>query len=313
MKTKTYAGIPEEYAKLERAEIVLIPVPYDGTSTWQKGADKGPEAFLEASENMELYDIETDSEVYKNGIYLADPVTINSSPEAMVDAVHQETKRYIKKNKFVTIFGGEHSVSIGSIKAFNEVIENLTVLHIDAHADLRKSYEGSSCNHACAVYEASQSTNLIQVGIRSMDVGEKSVMNFDKTYFAHDMAMDDTWMDSAIEQMTQNVFITFDLDAFDPSIMPSTGTPEPGGMFWYETLDFLKQVFREKNVVGFDIVELCPNSNDKSSDFLAAKLYYKMLSYKFLNDEPEENYEDNYEEQNRLSNYMQFNEEEDEY
>lgn len=313
MKTKTYAGIPEEYAKLERAEIVLIPVPYDGTSTWQKGADKGPEAFLEASENMELYDIETDSEVYKNGIYLADPVTINSSPEAMVDAVHQETKRYIKKNKFVTIFGGEHSVSIGSIKAFNEVIENLTVLHIDAHADLRKSYEGSSCNHACAVYEASQSTNLIQVGIRSMDVGEKSVMNFDKTYFAHDMAMDDTWMDSAIEQMTQNVFITFDLDAFDPSIMPSTGTPEPGGLFWYETLDFLKQVFREKNVVGFDIVELCPNSNDKSSDFLAAKLYYKMLSYKFLNDEPEENYEDNYEEQNRLSNYMQFNEEEDEY
>ena len=313
MKTKTYAGIPEEYAKLERAEIVLIPVPYDGTSTWQKGADKGPEAFLEASENMELYDIETDSEVYKNGIYLADPVTINSSPEAMVDAVHQETKRYIKKNKFVTIFGGEHSVSIGTIKAFNEVIENLTVLHIDAHADLRKSYEGSSCNHACAVYEASQSTNLIQVGIRSMDVGEKSVMNFDKTYFAHDMAMDDTWMDSAIEQMTQNVFITFDLDAFDPSIMPSTGTPEPGGLFWYETLDFLKQVFREKNVVGFDIVELCPNSNDKSSDFLAAKLYYKMLSYKFLNDEPEENYEDNYEEQNRLSNYMKFNEEEDEY
>ncbi|WKK64544.1 agmatinase [Lutimonas zeaxanthinifaciens] len=313
MKTKTYAGIPEEYAKLERAEIVLIPVPYDGTSTWQKGADKGPEAFLEASENMELYDIETDSEVYIKGIYLADPVTINSSPEAMVDAVHQETKRYIKKNKFVTIFGGEHSVSIGTIKAFNEVIENLTVLHIDAHADLRKSYEGSSCNHACAVYEASQSTNLIQVGIRSMDVGEKSVMNFDKTYFAHDMAMDDTWMDSAIEQMTQNVYITFDLDAFDPSIMPSTGTPEPGGLFWYETLDFLKQVFREKNVVGFDIVELCPNSNDKSSDFLAAKLYYKMLSYKFLNDEPEENYEDNYEEQNRLSNYMKFNEEEDEY
>lgn len=308
MKTKTYAGIPDEYAKLETSKIVLIPVPYDGTSTWQKGADKGPKAFMEASENMELYDIETDSEVYKNGIYLTEPVTLNATPEAMVDAVHQETKKYIKKNKFVTIIGGEHSVSIGIIRAFNEVFQNLTVLHIDAHADLRKSYEGSTCNHACAVYEASQNTNLIQVGIRSMDVQEKSVIDFDKTYFAHEMATDDSWMDSAIDQMTDNVFITFDLDAFDPSILPSTGTPEPGGLFWYETLEFLKEVFNEKNVVGFDIVELCPNENEKSSDFLAAKLYYKMLSYKFQNEEEEENYENTYEESNRLGNYLKFDE-----
>ncbi len=312
MKTKTYAGIPEEYAKLEQAKVVLIPVPYDGTSTWQKGADKGPEAFLKASENMELYDIETDSEVYKNGIYLTSPVEVFDTPEAMVDAVHQETKKYINKNKFVTIFGGEHSISIGTIKAFNEAFDNLTVLHIDAHADLRQSYEGSACNHACAVHEASLNTNLIQVGIRSMDIQEKSVMDYDKTYFAHDMAVDDTWMDSAIEQMTDNVFITFDLDAFDPSILPSTGTPEPGGLFWYETLDFLKQVFVEKNVVGFDIVELCPNENDKSSDFLAAKLYYKMLSYKFYNQETEDNYDDTYEEPNRINNHKKFNEE-DEY
>ncbi|MBV1922780.1 MAG: agmatinase [Flavobacteriaceae bacterium] len=281
METKTYAGIPEEYAKLENAKIVLIPVPYDGTSTWQKGADKGPEAFLNASENMELYDIETETEVYKQGVYLTDAVTENTSPEAMVDAVHAATKKYIKKNKFVTIFGGEHSISIGTIRAFNECYDNLTVLQLDAHADLRKDYEGSSCNHACAVYEASQTTNLLQVGIRSMDIREKPVMNLDKTYFAHDMATDDSWMDSSINQMTENVFITIDLDVFDPSIMPSTGTPEPGGLFWYETLEYLKQIFQEKNVVGFDIVELCPNKIDKSSDFLAAKLYYKMLSYKF--------------------------------
>lgn len=308
MKTKTYAGIPDEYAKLETSKIVLIPVPYDGTSTWQKGADKGPEAFLEASENMELYDIETDSEVYKNGIYLGAPVTLNATPEAMADAVHQETKKYIKKNKFVTIIGGEHSISVGTIRAFNEVYQNLTVLHIDAHADLRQSYEGSTCNHACALYEASQNTNLIQVGIRSMDEQEKSVMDFDKTYFAHEMTTDDSWMDSAIDQMTDNVFITFDLDAFDPSILPSTGTPEPGGLFWYETLEFLNEVFKEKNVVGFDIVELCPNGNEKSSDFLAAKLYYKMLSYKFKNEDEEENYEDTYEESNRLGNYLKFDE-----
>lgn len=289
MKSKTYAGIPKENSQLETSKIVLIPVPYDGTSTWQKGADKGPEAFLNASENMELYDIETDSEVFKEGIYLAESITENSSPEAMVEAVHSITKDYIKRNKFVTLFGGEHSISIGSIRAFNECFDNLTVLQIDAHADLRKEYEGSTCNHACAVYEASKNTNLLQVGIRSMDKSEKRVMDMDKVFFAHEMAYDDYWTDKVVDLCTENVFITIDLDAFDPSIMPSTGTPEPGGLLWYETLDFLKNVFEQKNVVGFDIVELCPNENEKSSDFLAAKLYYKMLSYKFKNTE-----EDNY-------------------
>jgi len=238
---------------------------------------------LNASENMELYDIETDSEVYKNGIHLAEAVTENSSPEKMVAAVHAVTKSFIRKNKFVTIFGGEHSVSIGTIRAFNECFNDLTVVQIDAHANLRKEYNGSSCNHACTAYEASQNTNLVQVGIRSMDILEKSVMDPDKIFFAHEMAIDDYWMENAIDAMGKNVFITFDLDAFDPSLMPSTGTPEPGGLLWYETLDFLKKIFTQKNVVGFDIVELCPNEKDKSSDFLAAKLYYKMISYKFSN------------------------------
>ncbi len=295
MQIKTYAGIPQENAKLDTSKIVLIPVPYDGTSRWQKGADKGPDAFLNASENMELYDIETDTEVYKNGIYLADPITENSSPEAMVDAVLKITKSYIKKNKFVTIFGGEHSISIGTIRAFNAMYSNLTVLQLDAHAGLRATFQGSACNHACALYEASQTTNLIQVGIRSMDAIEKTVMDTDKTYFAHDMALDDTWMDSSIDQMTENVFITIDLDVFDPSILPSTGIPEAGGLLWYETLEFLKQVFEEKNVVGFDIVELCPNKSEKSSDFLAAKLYYKLLSYKFSGTEVGDQYDNAFE------------------
>ncbi len=285
MKTKTYAGIPDTFAKLETAKVVLIPVPYDGTSTWQKGADKGPEAFLEASENMELYDIETASEPYTQGVYLADPITENQSPEAMVDAVHQMTKSYIKRNKFTTIFGGEHSVSIGTIRAFNDCFDNLTVLHIDAHADLRPSYDGSACNHACAVHEASKTSNLVQVGIRSMDRVELDFMDLNKTFFAHEMVNDLGWMDAAINEMTDDVFITFDLDALDPSILPSTGTPEPGGLLWYETLEFLKMVFTEKNVVGFDIVELCPNQVDGASSFLAAKLYYKMLAYKFMDNQ----------------------------
>jgi agmatinase len=279
MSKKNYAGIPDKYARIDDAKVVLIPVPYDGTSTWQKGADKGPDAFLEASENMELYDIETRSEVYKKGVYLAPPVTEDSSPEKMVEAVYKTTKNYIKQDKFVTLFGGEHSISIGSIRAFNEAFEELTVVQFDAHADLRPEYEGSKCNHACAVHEASKNTNLVQIGIRSMDISETDHMDENQVYFAHDLYED--WQDDAIGQMTPNVFITIDLDAFDPSILPSTGTSEPGGLFWYETLEFLKTMFKKKNVVGFDIVELNPNESDKSSDFLAAKLYYKMLSYKF--------------------------------
>lgn len=292
--TKNYAGIPDEFAQLEKSKVVLIPVPYDGTSTWGKGADKGPEALLEASENMELYDIETGTEVYQQGVYVAEEVAELSSPEAMVASVHKRTKEYIKRNKFVTLVGGEHSISIGSIRAFNECFDNLTVLHIDAHADLRESYDGTPYNHACAVYEASQSTNLVQVGIRSMDAIEMTLMDTEKTFFAHEMVADEYWMDKVVELLTDNVFITFDLDALDPSILPSTGTPEPGGLLWYETLEFLKQVFEEKNVVGFDLVELCPNEHDRSSNFLAAKLYYKMLGYKFMNEDIGDEYDNTF-------------------
>jgi agmatinase len=281
MNKKTFAGIPEKYAQSATAKVVLIPVIYDGTSTYQKGADKGPEAFLDAAENMELYDIETDTEVYREGIFLAETITEKSTPEAVFQAVYSKTKEYIAKNKFVTLFGGEHSISIGAIKAHYEHYDNLTVLQIDAHADLRKEYLGSPYNHACAVYDASQKTNLIQVGIRSMDKSELSVMDEEKVFFAHDILLNEDWMEDAIDLMTDNVYITFDLDALDPSIFPGTGTPEPGGLMWYETLEFIQKVMNKKNVVGFDLVELCPIQGTKVSEFLAAKLYYKMLSYKY--------------------------------
>ena len=278
---RTYAGIPKEFATLERSKTALITVPYDGTSTWGKGADKGPEAFLEASENMELYDIETNYEVYKEGVYLNEMPKDFESPADMVTKVHDEVKEFILKNKFVTLFGGEHSVSIGSIRAFSETFQNLTVLQIDAHADLRNEYDGTPYNHACAMHEASKTTNLVQVGIRSMDISEKKFMNTDNVFFAHSMAEDDFWQDKALDLLTDNVYITIDLDGFDPAIFPGTGTPEPGGLYWYETLAFLRSIFETKNVVGFDIVELCPSENDRVSPFNAAKLYYKMLSYKF--------------------------------
>ncbi len=281
LNPENYAGIPDEFAGYENSKIVLIPVPYDGTSTWGKGADKGPEAFLEASRNMEIYDIETKSEVYRQGVYLDDPVLEDESPEAMVDAVQARVMQHLNNEKFVTLFGGEHSISIGSIRGFREHFGDITVVQIDAHADLRKEYEGSACNHACAVYESSQMDNLIQVGIRSMDKEEEGPMNRNKVYFAEDIHGKTDWMQKAIDQMGPAVFITIDLDAFDGSLMPSTGTPEPGGMDWYSVIRFCRMIFEQKTVIGFDIVELAPNPNNGAPDFLAAKLYYKLLTYKF--------------------------------
>jgi len=278
---RNYAGIPDKYTQLDQAEIVLIPVPYDGTSTYGKGADKGPDAILDASENMELYDIETRSEVYKQGVFIAPTISEDASPESMTEAVDSTVSDYISKGKFVTMLGGEHSVSIGSIRAFNRKYNNLSVLQLDAHSDLRPEYMGSACNHACALHEASKTCNTVQVGIRSMDTVELPFVKEENFFTSYAIRNNPNWQSDVLSRLTDNVYITIDLDAFDPSIMPSTGTPEPGGLLWNETLDLLKKVFKKCNVVGFDIVELAPIEQLHAPDFLAAKLYYKMLSYKF--------------------------------
>ena len=279
---KTYAGIPEENATLENSKVMLVTVPYDGTSTWGKGADKGPELFLDASENMELYDIETATEPYLEGVYLAGEVTEDSSPEAMTEAVYQKTKEMLQHDKLFTLFGGEHSVSIGSIRAVGEKYENLTVLQLDAHTDLRPEFHGSTSNHACAVFEANEKHNLVQVGIRSCDVEEMQYVPKGQCFWAHEIAENPNWIEDVLSKVSGNVYITIDLDAFDPSIAPSTGTPEPGGLAWYPSLKLLRKVFEKCNVVGFDIVELMDSPMAKPTAFLAAKLYYKMLAYYHL-------------------------------
>jgi len=281
---KTFGGIEELYSEFDSAKIFLQSIPYDGTSTWGKGADEGFDVFLEATENMELYDIETDSEVYKRGIHIIEQISESETPEKVFEAVYKSTKELLKLDKYLTFFGGEHSVSIGIIEAFRERFDDLTVLQIDAHADLRESYLGSKYNHACAVHAASKTTNLIQVGIRSMDTCEKHFMDYDKCFFADKVNSGDSWMEESINLMTDNVYLTIDLDAFDPSIMPATGTPEPGGMTWYQMVKYLRKVFEMKNVVGFDIVEFAPLEGLKAPGFLVAKLYYKLLAYKFENE-----------------------------
>ncbi len=279
---KTFAGIEPEFADYEHSKICLQSIPYDGTSTWGKGAHRGFEAFLQAAENMELYDIETNTEVYRQGIFMEDEMRDFTSPEDMYTQVYNKTQQLLTIDKFLTFFGGEHSISIGIIKAFYEHYENLTVLQLDAHTDLRPSYQGTPYNHACAVYDASINCNLVQVGIRSMDISEKQYMDPDKVYFADQIHRNNNWKKESIDQLTEDVYITLDLDVLDPSIMPATGTPEPGGLSWYTLINYLQEVFRERNIVGFDIVELAPIVGLRAPDFLAAKLYYKMLSYKFI-------------------------------
>lgn len=276
-----FGDFDEQYRSYDRSKIVVLPVPYDGTSTWIKGADRGPEALLEASFTLENYDIETGSEVYLNGIFTAQPVTEKSSPEAMVNAVYQETAKHLADGKFQVLLGGEHSVTTGAVKAMYKKYPTLSVLQLDAHSDLRPTYEGSIYNHACVMNRVQEWCPIVQVGIRAMDKIEQPYMKPGTVFFSEAIWNNTEWMDQAIDQLTDDVYLTIDLDAFDPSIMPSTGTPEPGGLMWYPVLTFLKKLMQKRNVVGFDVVELCPNPTEKSSDFLAAKLVYKLLSYKF--------------------------------
>jgi agmatinase len=280
--TRIFGGIETESGTFEKATVLLQSVPFDGTSTWGKGADKGFEAFMDATDNMELYDIETDSEVYERGVYIL-PEVNGKTAEEMFRKVYDKTKELLKTNKFLTFFGGEHSISIGIIKAYYEAFPDITILQLDAHADLRPEYMGTPYNHACALYDASKNTNLVQVGIRSMDQPEMAHLDKNKCFFMQDIQGNDAWMDRSIDLMGEKVYITLDLDVFDPSILPGTGTPEPGGMQWYPMLKYLKKVFKQKEVIGFDIVELAPIEGLPASEFLVSKLYYKMLSYKFEN------------------------------
>lgn len=278
-----FGGIPPAYSAYKNSPIVILPVPFDATSTWIKGADRGPDAILEASANMELYDIETDSEVYNKGIYTADPVIEESSPEKLSVQVHERVSKYLDDGKFVVTLGGEHSVTIGAVWAFAEKIPGICVLQIDAHSDLRQEYEGSRFNHACVMARVREWCPIVQVGIRSMDIVEKPYFSRDRIFFAKDIVGNSLeWVDEVIEKLDYQVYVTIDLDGFDPSIMPATGTPEPGGLSYYDVINLMRKLIVKKKLVGFDVVELCPIENNKASDFLASKLIYQILSYRFI-------------------------------
>ena len=258
----------------------MLPVPFDRTGSWIKGSAKGPKAIIEASKNMELYDIETDSEVYTKGIHTAKEIASKTS-RGMVGKVYKEVKKVLGDNKFPVILGGEHTVALGAIKAHAETHDRMSILHLDAHSDMRDSYEGNKLSHASVMARAKEITeDIVSVGIRSMDSSELVNIKRNNIFYASEIRKSGGWIKKATARLTKNVYITIDLDVFDPSIMPSTGTPEPGGLGWYEVMDLLKNVSKKKNIVGFDVVELCPSKN-VAPDFLAAKLAYKLLSFRF--------------------------------
>lgn len=284
MEKLLYGDFEEKYTRYADAAIAILPVPYDGTSTWIKGADKGPRALLEASFNMEFYDIETDTEVFRHGIATLDPVTENASPEAMVNEVEQRMNTILADKKFPVLIGGEHSVSVGAFRAMAKRYPEFSILQLDAHSDMRDEYEGSPYNHACVMARGKDLTpNIVQVGIRSSAIEEKHNIDPSRIFYAHEIKEIDgtAWMYEVSQKLTDNVYVTIDLDVLDPAYMPSTGTPEPDGLNYRQVLTILKLINERHNIIGLDVVELCPNDCNKAPDFLAAKLIYQFLSCKF--------------------------------
>jgi agmatinase len=303
-----FFGLSEEFCDPEAAAAAILPVPYDATSTWKKGADRGPAAILAASAQVELYDIETGTEPYRAGIATLPEVRFDGPPEALADEVAARTGEVLDRGQLPVLLGGEHSVSIGAMRAAAERHPGLSFLQIDAHGDTRESYEGSTHNHACVMARARELGPIVQVGIRAIDAAEAQTMDRERVFFAHEIrdraqadrsdasidragaarseawidraeaAQSDAWIDRAVALLGPEVYVTIDLDAFDPSLLPATGTPEPGGLGWYQVMDLLAAVTAARRIVAFDVVELLPQPGQHASDFLAAKLVYRLLA-----------------------------------
>jgi agmatinase len=284
---KNFLRLEDEYASFKKSKVVITQVPYDKTATYIKGSRSAPAAIIDASAYLERYDDELNLETFKIGIHTQEPLSVETlTPEEMVQKVYFTTQEVLKAGKFPVTLGGEHSVSIGAVKAAKEAIPNLSVLHLDAHNDLRNEYFGSAFNHGCAARRICEICPVVQVGMRSMSREEKDFLATQangkiKTISVYDILEMPMWKDAATNALSENVYVTIDLDVFDPAVMPAVGTPEPGGMGWYEMLDLLKDVTKDKKIIGFDVVELCPIKGQVASDFLTAKLVYRLLGYVF--------------------------------
>lgn len=275
-----FLDLPPEMRDPRDSRFAVLPVPYDETSSWKKGSDKGPEAIIDASAIVEWYDIQTNAEACRRGITTLPPIDWKGSPKELADHVEAALDAIFDREQLPIVLGGEHSVSIGAIRAAARRVKGLSVLQIDAHGDTREEYEGSPYSHACVMAWAKQWCPIVQVGIRAIDASEAEVMDRDRVFFAHDIVQnpDTSWMDRAIDLLSDDVYITIDLDAFDPGLIPATGTPEPGGLSWSDVDRFLNRVVAKRRVTAFDVVELLPMPGHHASAFAAAKLVYRLIS-----------------------------------
>jgi agmatinase len=278
-----FLGLPEDQSRLDDAGVVILPVPYEATVSYMGGTRFGPRALLHASRFVELYDHELDAEPYTIGVHtLPELMLSGAGPQKALRELRKAFDALLATGRFVIMLGGEHSVSGPPILAHADraTKRKLSVLQLDAHADLRAEYEGTPLSHACVMHTVQERVKLVQVGIRSLTAEERALIRRKKitTIFGHELD-DESWMDRALRALGPDVYLTIDVDYFDPALMPSTGTPEPGGGWWNPTIRFLDRVFRERNVVGADVVELAPLPGIVAPDFLAAKLAYKLVGF----------------------------------
>ncbi|MCC6864599.1 MAG: agmatinase [Ignavibacteria bacterium] len=284
-----FLAIEKEFSSYDNSKIVILSVPYEKTTSYGRGTAKGPAAILRASHYVEFFDEETEKEVcFSHGIAALRAMNLAKlSGRNVLDVIYNNVSEHIKNGKFVVTLGGEHSISTAPIKAHFDNYEELSILHFDAHSDLRSEYDGTKYSHASfAARVAEFTTEITQVGIRAQC---KEEFEFIKqkginTFYAYQMrneGFNSELIEKIISTLKKNVYITFDVDYFDPSIMPATGTPEPNGFYWDETMRLLKEVCVNRNLVGFDVVELAPQEDYKFPDFMTAKLIYKILNYKF--------------------------------
>ncbi len=283
-----YGGLDPHLSDFENSKVLIWPVPYEKTVSYGRGTKEGPAAIIQASRYMETYDEELGGETAAIGIHTLPAMDAEREPAAMMAALQQEAGRLLDTGKFVCMLGGEHSISPPVVRAFREKFPRLSVLQIDAHADLRDSYEGTGLSHACAMRRVVEACPAVQVGIRSLSSEEALAIPGlpTRVFYAQDIVGRTDWVERAVDALSEDVYLTLDIDGLDPSLVPDTGTPEPGGLMWYEVLGFLRMLAEKRNVVGMDLVELCRSSTSNASSFLAAKLIYKTLGYVFRDQVP---------------------------
>ena len=279
-----FAGLPPQYSDYKSSRVTVLPVPYDSTTEWHSGTRNGPRSIIEASYYLEWFDLELGRELYGMGIStLPGLEPVLDSPKAMAGRVYSAAEALLDEGKFIVMLGGEHSISYGSIRAYSQKFPNFSVLQLDAHADLRDQYLGTKYGHGCVIRRVLEICPVTQVGIRSMSLEEHEFVKANGlTPFFMEQGRDRLCYADIIDSLSENVYITIDLDVLDPSIMAAVGTPEPGGMGWSDILGLLRAVAEKRKIVGFDLVELCPAQGPSSCSFLAAKLAYKLIGYSFF-------------------------------